>query len=212
MTYPLPRAVLLTLIAGLTGVYVALFKFPSFPNSLATIVWKLATVAVIIVAVRLFEGGAPKAADVGIKPVKPVFDAPRTRVAVPALVVLMTLSFAWTSIPGLRSLSASTSGSSYKAGSVGLGILLFELIVRYPITVVVEETFFRGFLQSRVSLAPPVTAGVLFALYHLNQWQTIPSLIPYGIALGVLRWWCGSIWVGAGMHYLGDALFLLSLA
>jgi membrane protease YdiL (CAAX protease family) len=82
----------------------------------------------------------------------------------------------------------------------------------YPITVVVEETFFRGFLQSRLSLAPPVTAGVLFALYHLNQWHTIPSLIPYGIALGVLRWWCGSIWVGAGMHYLGDALFLLSLA
>jgi membrane protease YdiL (CAAX protease family) len=212
MTYPLPRAVLLTVLAGVSGVYVAFFRFPSFPNSLATIAWKLATVAVMVVAVRRFEGRPVTRADAGITPVKPVFSAARTKVAVPALAVLMTLSFAWTSIPGLKSLSASTSGSSYEAGSVGLGILLFELIVRYPITVVVEETFFRGFLQSRLTLAPPVTAGVLFALYHLNQWQTIPSLIPYGIALGVLRWWCGSIWVGAGMHYLGDALFLLSLA
>jgi membrane protease YdiL (CAAX protease family) len=207
----LPRAVLLTLIAGVAGVYVALFSFPSFPSSLATIVWKLATVAVMVVAIRRFERHSPTTDDLGITPVKPVFRADRTGRALPALLLLGALSFAWSSIPGLKSLAASSSGDSFHAGSVTTAMLLFDLVLRYPVTVVVEESFFRGFLQPRLTWAPPVAVGVLFALYHLNQWQTIPSLLPYGIALGVLRWWCGSIWPGAALHYAGDAIFLLSL-
>ncbi|HYZ93341.1 MAG TPA: CPBP family intramembrane glutamic endopeptidase [Actinomycetota bacterium] len=124
---------------------------------------------------------------------------------------MVLLSFAWSSIPGLRSLDSSGSGSSYEAGTVTAAILAFELIVRYPVTVAVEEAFFRGFLLPRITVAAPVVTGVLFGLYHLQQWRTIPSIIPFGIALGLLRWWLGSIWPGAALHYVGNALFILAL-
>jgi membrane protease YdiL (CAAX protease family) len=210
-TYPIPRALVLTLVAGAAGLPVGIFRYPSFPASLAVIGWKVATVVVLFVAVRRFEGRRAGVREAGLVPSRPRPRADRARVAIPGIVALIALSFAWSSIPGLRSLESSGSGSSYEAGTVTAAILAFELIVRYPITVLTEEAFFRGFLLPRITVAAPVVTGVLFALYHLQQWQTIPSLIPFGIALGLLRWWLGSIWPGAAFHYAGNALFILSL-
>jgi membrane protease YdiL (CAAX protease family) len=48
---------------------------------------------------------------------------------------------------------------------------------------------------------------LLFAGYHLQQAETIPSLVPVGISLGLLRWWRGSVWTAALVHYLGNAAF-----
>ncbi len=198
----LPTALALTLIAGIFGLPTLLFEFPSFPISFAIIGWKIATVAVMLFAVRRWNGQLIPA------------EAPRhdrAPLALVAIVGLMALTFAWDSIPGLRELSGAGSGSSYEAGEVTTAILIFELVVRYPITVLAEEAFFRGYLQPRIAFAAPVVTGVLFALYHLQQYETIPSLIPFGIALGVLRWWLGTIWPGVVFHYAGNTMFILSL-
>ena len=56
-----------------------------------------------------------------------------------------------------------------------------------------------------------MVTGVLFAVYHLQQYETIPSLIPFGIALSLMRWWLGTIWPGVVFHYAGNAMFILSL-
>lgn len=88
-------------------------------------------------------------------------------------------------------------------------LIAFQLLLRIPLTVFTEEALFRGYLQPRIPVAAPVIAGLLFAAYHLNQWWTIPQLVPFSLALGVLRWWTGSVWPGAVMHYLGNAAFLL---
>ena len=179
-----------------------LFEFPSFPISLAIIGWKVATVAVMLLAFRRWNGE--------LIPTEPARHD-RAPVALVGIVALMALSFFWDAIPGLRELSGAGSGSSYEAGEVTTAILAFELLVRYPITVLSEEAFFRGYLQPRIAFAAPVVTGVLFALYHLQQYETIPSLIPFGIALSLMRWWLGNIWPGVVFHYAGNAIFILSL-
>jgi hypothetical protein len=198
-------------MAGTVGLPVGLFEFPSFPSSLAIIGWKALTVALLILAVVVIEKRRPTIRDAGLTPVRSRPIQGRARIAIPGVVAMVLLTALWSSIPGLRELAASGSGSSYDAGTVTGALLAFELIVRYPITVLSEEAFFRGFLQPRIAIAAPVVTGVLFGLYHLQQWQTIPSLIPYGIALGLLRWWLGSIWPGVALHYAGNALFIVSL-
>jgi membrane protease YdiL (CAAX protease family) len=210
-TYPVALALGLTLAAGLLGLPTDAFRFPSFPASLTSIGWKIGTIGVMVVAIRVFERRRPTAEDAGLVPVRAVALRDRARIALPGVIAMVLLSFAWSSIPGLRELASSGSPSSYDAGKLTAGIFAFELLVRYPIGVLAEESFFRGFLQPRIAVAAPVITGLLFGLYHLQQWQTIPSLIPFGIALGLLRWWLGNIWPGAAFHYLGNALFLLSL-
>ena len=198
----LPIALALTLLAGIFGLPTLLFEFPSFPFSLVGVGWKVATVAVMLLAFRKWNGE--------LIPSEPA-QRDRAPVALPAIAGLMALTFLWDSIPGLRDLSAAGSGSSYEAGEVTTAILVFELLVRYPVTVLAEEAFFRGYLQPRIAFAAPVVTGVLFALYHLQQFETIPSLVPFGIALGLLRWWLGTIWPGVVFHYAGNAIFILSL-
>ncbi|MEX2538559.1 MAG: CPBP family intramembrane glutamic endopeptidase [Actinomycetota bacterium] len=204
-------ATILTLLAGLLGLPTLIFDFPSIGLSLVEIGWKIATVTVMIVAIRKLEHGPLTAETVGLTPVAPKARNDRTAIALPAIIGLTLIAMFWAQIPGLKSLAAAGSASSYEAGTISGGLLLFELLGRYPMQVVAEEVFFRGYMQPRLTVAAPVLGGVLFALYHLQQWQTIPSLIPLGIALGLLRWWLGSIWPGVAFHYLGNAMFILSL-
>ena len=201
----------LTLLAGVFGLPTLLFDFPSFPFSLVSSGWKIATLAVMLVAIHSLERDRASSQTIGLTPVAPVVRGERTLVALPAIMGLTAVAMFWAQIPGLKSLDAAGSATSYEVGSISGGLLLFELLARYPIQVVVEELFFRGYMQSRLTWAPPVVGGVLFALYHLQQWETIPSLIPFGVALGLLRWWLGSIWPGVALHYAGNAMFILSL-
>lgn len=210
-TYPIGRAVVLSLAAGVPGLLTLLFDFPGFAFSLSTIAWKVLMVGVMVAALRRFEGRTVDTESAGIVPVRMRARRDRTLVALLGISAMLALTFTWDRIPGLRSLSAAGDPESYAPSAELTGALLaFELIVRYPIGVVVEESFFRGFLQPRLAVAAPVVSGILFAMFHLQQWETIPSLIPFGIALGLLRWWLGSIWPGVLFHYAGNALFILS--
>lgn len=93
--------------------------------------------------------------------------------------------------------------------TVGVTVVLFQIVLRIPLTTFVEETLFRGWVQDRHG---PMAAGVLFAAYHLSQWWTIPALIPFGIALSLLRVGTKSIWPGAALHGLGDVAYALQAA
>ena len=75
---------------------------------------------------------------------------------------------------------------------------------------VVEELFFRGFLQPRIGL---VGATVLFALAHLGYGE--PFML-FGITLlslsyGLLAKWRGSIYASIAAHAVFDAVQLLVL-
>jgi membrane protease YdiL (CAAX protease family) len=211
VTYPIPRAVALTLIAGVFGLITLPAEFPSVGSSLLSMAWKVGMLGVLVVAVRMFEHRRPNRADVGLVADAGDGDKRRAPVALVGSAAMLGLAMFWSQVPLLKELAPAGEGSSYDAGTVTTGLLVLELAVRYPIGVLSEEMFFRGFLQPRIAVAAPVVTGVLFAIYHLQQFETIPSLVPFGIALGLLRWWTGNIWTGAAVHYAGNAIFILSL-
>ena len=69
---------------------------------------------------------------------------------------------------------------------------------------VVEELFFRGFIQRRLLRRwPPALAigvtSVLFALVHLDPTCVVFAL-PLGVWLGVIAWRTGSIWPAVACH------------
>src|SRR5207244_114853 len=72
---------------------------------------------------------------------------------------------------------ASAYGEVHRAG---IGLILAEVLIRYPLNVFAEEAFFRGWLQPRLGESGPVLSAVLWGGYHLQQVSTIPSLVLFG--------------------------------
>src|SRR5581483_781925 len=85
-------------------------------------------------------------------------------------------------------------------------------VVLFAVTVpaVVEEAFFRGYLQRRLlrrlrpGVALPV-ATAAFAAFHLQPHHVL-SVVPIGLWLGYLAWRFGSIWPGVLAHGLYNAI------
>ena len=85
----------------------------------------------------------------------------------------------------------------------------FQLLVRNPFTVTVEEAYFQGFLYPRLGSWAPLKLAVLSGVYHLPQWWTIPTVVPWAAAIGIARELSGNPWPGIAIHYLGNATFVL---
>jgi len=176
---------------------------------LETVVWKLVTIGILVWGLRFFENRRPSLSVVGYRQLRswPSGEAQRrTRKAVAgiavAIVLYLPLSFLGTSAG-----NPSAYGSVHRAS---LALLLSQLLVCYPITVFAEETFFRGWLQPRLGPWGPIASALLWSSYHLEQWRTIPSLIPLGIILGVICWWTGNVRSSSVVHYLSNAVFFLT--
>lgn len=85
------------------------------------------------------------------------------------------------------------------------------IVLRIGISVsagVVEETFFRGFLQPRVGLG---LSTVLFVLAHASYEQPMMLLGVFllSVIYGLLVRWRQSIWAAIAAHALFDAVQLL---
>jgi membrane protease YdiL (CAAX protease family) len=174
----------------------------------AELVWKLATIAIMVWALRRYEGRRLDAATTGWASEDDGAPRPsRARVAIAGALLAGAVSAFIPNLVGLSSGSASAYGTVHKAG---VALILAELLVRYPLTVFAEEAFFRGWLQPRLGRGGPALSAVLWGLYHLQQVKTIPQLIPYGVALGLLRWWRGNVRASAAVHYLGNVVFFLT--
>ncbi len=86
------------------------------------------------------------------------------------------------------------------------------------VSPVMEEIFFRGFIQwlwslrfSRArSLPALVVPAAVFALFHMNPWQ-FPSLLLLGLWLAWLRVWSGSLLPGIVFHMAINLLAMLLL-
>jgi membrane protease YdiL (CAAX protease family) len=214
-SYPLGRILVLVAAVALLGLLTHLgaralgWKFPSFGYSAGIILWKGGTLATFAFALRRYEGRRIDGSAAGLRgDVRSDERRRRTGKAIIGLLAAGALMFAVSKIPGFTS---SGDASAYGTVTrVGPPLFVFELIVRYPITVLSEEAFFRGFLQPRLPWAPPVMSGLLFAAYHLQQAATIPSLIPFGIALGVIRWWTGNIRTTSLLHYAANVAFFVT--
>ena len=73
---------------------------------------------------------------------------------------------------------------------------------------VVEETFFRGFLQPRIGL---LASSLLFVLAHASYGQPfmLVGVTLLSVIFGLLVRWRQSIWAAIAAHVLFDAIQLL---
>ena len=213
--YPATRAIALTATAGLVGVCTTAtasalaWKFPSFGYLFETVVWKLVTIGILVWVLRFYESRRPSLSMVGFRqsPSWPAGEAHRrTRKAVAGIVVAVVL-YLPLSFLGTSAGNPSAYGPVHR---VSLALVLSQLLICYPLTVFAEESFFRGWLQPRLGPWGPISSALLWSGYHLEQWRTIPSLIPLGIILGVICWWTGNVRSSSVLHYLSNAIFFLT--
>ena len=122
---------------------------------------------------------------------------------------LALIDAGWRALPGpVWSVNSPDANRGAIPFALGPGLLVLQLIVRIPLTVFVEETLFRGWVLERHGAA---ISAVLFAGYHLSQWWTIGALIPFGLVLALLRTATRSMWPGAISHWIGNAMYAISL-
>ena len=181
------------------------YEFPSFGYLAGELVWKLATLGVLVWAVRRYDHQRLDARAAGIARGAP--DAPRStypaRLAIGVLVVAIVVN----SLYGSSASSTDSFGPTHKAGAL---LIVAQLLIRYPLTVLVEEAFFRGVLQPRLGPPGPVLAALLWGGYHLQQVPTIPSIVVFGIVLGFIRWRSGNVRATGLIHYVSNAVFFIT--
>lgn len=103
----------------------------------------------------------------------------------------------------MQQLLGSTNEVSFVMGLIIIGL----------ITGVAEELAFRRLLFSHMLSYTKqfwlslIGSSFVFAILHFNYLQFIP-LMTFGIALGLIYYYSGSIWLGAGLHALNNVINL----
>ena len=206
---PLGWAASMTVVAGSVGwltdraaVHLG-WRFPSAGYLAGEVVWKAATFAVLIWVIHRLGAMPISLESLGLRADPTV---PREPFPIVPAVLVGAIAVGLSITVGSSATSANSYGTTHH---VGVALALAELVVRYPLTVFVEETFFRGFMQPRLGPNGPVLSAVLWGLYHLQQASAIPSLVVFGLALGLLRWWTRTVRVTGLLHYVSDAAFFI---
>ncbi len=125
------------------------------------------------------------------------------------------LQVAWTA--GLLLLSGQMPVRAWRlspflSGEVFLAWTLW-LVVLAPLA---EEMLFRGDLFGRLArhLAPAATVAVataVFVLCHAERGLLQPvSVLPLGVALGLMRLWTGSLWPCIALHAASNGAVVLA--
>ncbi len=89
---------------------------------------------------------------------------------------------------------------------------ILRVVVLAPI---VEELIFRGVIFSGFQRIYPVFwailfSALLFALFHLNPWQLMPTFL-LGLMVGYIRWRTGSLLAAIFTHALHNGMIFLSV-
>ncbi|MEM9035706.1 MAG: type II CAAX endopeptidase family protein [Actinomycetota bacterium] len=97
-------------------------------------------------------------------------------------------------------------------GVLGIGALILLAAIGAPI---VEEVFHRGLLQPRLISRLAVPGGIavtalLFGASHLQLLQ-LPGLVLFGLAVGALAHWRGSLGSPIVAHVVFNSIALLTL-
>ncbi|HTP80507.1 MAG TPA: CPBP family intramembrane glutamic endopeptidase [Bacteroidota bacterium] len=93
--------------------------------------------------------------------------------------------------------------------------LLVVILIVAIVPAVVEETMFRGLIQSAFNRAlmpstAAVVTGIIFALFHLNPFELVP-LVGLGCYLGFLRYRSETLILPVVVHGLNNLLAILAV-
>ena len=206
---PIALAAAMTVAAGSVGWLTdraaihADWPFPSTGYLVGELVWKAWTFVVLAWILRR------RAETLGTRSLGLKSDPAQPRHRYPILLAVLVAAgaIALSTTIGSSATSARSFGPSHH---VGLALALAELLVRYPLTVFVEEAFFRGWMQPRLGPNGPVLSALLWGVYHLQQIKTIPSIVVLGLGLGLVRWWTRNVRLTGLVHFASNAAFFVS--
>jgi len=120
--------------------------------------------------------------------------------------ILAESVFSW--LPDWMFLEEQAQYLAYGKGML-LGVFVLQLFVTGVALPWVEELYFRGYLLPRLSRHggwAALLGGLLFALYHVWQWYSFPTLFLLGTALSAVVWWKRDIRLSIGLHVFANAL------
>jgi membrane protease YdiL (CAAX protease family) len=123
--------------------------------------------------------------------------------------VLAEHVFSW--LPDWMLLEEQTQYQAY-ARTPLLATFGLQLVLTGVILPWVEELYFRGYLLPRLSRYgrwTPLLGGLFFALYHVWQLFSFPTLFLLGTALAVVVWWKRDIRISIALHVFANALMRL---
>ncbi|MCO1659878.1 CPBP family intramembrane glutamic endopeptidase [Pseudonocardia humida] len=87
--------------------------------------------------------------------------------------------------------------------------LVLWLLATVVVGPLVEEAWFRGYLQPRIPAAPlpsAVIGSLLFAAYHLWQPYAVPTVSAFALPIALLVARRGATAVGAAVHVVANAI------
>jgi membrane protease YdiL (CAAX protease family) len=127
----------------------------------------------------------------------------------PLSTVLAESVFSW--LPDWMFLEEQTQYMAYAKGTLVVTFVL-QLVVTGVALPWVEELYFRGYLLPRLSRYgrwAPLLGGLFFALYHVWQLFSFPTLFLLGTALAAVVWWKRDLRISIGLHVFANTLMRL---
>ncbi|MGF3026876.1 CPBP family intramembrane glutamic endopeptidase [Methylobacterium aquaticum] len=122
---------------------------------------------------------------------------------------------AWTA--GLLVLTGQVPARAWRLSpSLTGGVFLAWTLWLVVLAPLAEEMLFRGdlFVRLRRVASPAVTVAVataVFVLCHAERGLLQPiSILPLGVALGVMRLWTGSLWPCLALHAASNGAVVLA--
>lgn len=92
---------------------------------------------------------------------------------------------------------------------------VFSLLLIACLPALAEELAFRGVLQRELIRGLGVIPGLLLTalLFALTHWQPVNliGLFFFGLILGLMRYWSGSIWYSITAHFVNNAVVFFSI-
>jgi membrane protease YdiL (CAAX protease family) len=89
-------------------------------------------------------------------------------------------------------------------------LLLVTVLLRWPISVLAQQTLFFGWLQPRLGDHGPRVAAMLYVAMHVANPFVLVVVTPLGFLFATLRRRTGSIRAGLVTHYILNVVFVLA--
>lgn len=207
-------------VASTTGVHPAVID-----ATVAPVVLNIFNLSAMAWALRRYEGRRLSLRAIGLKPLRwrkssdRFLDKYGPLIPIVALLAITAspartwlIDRVWNVLPGPEWSTNSTPATMNGHFPIALtgGLVAYQVLVRNPFTVGVEETYMQGYLFPRLGSHPVVKVSLLRAWYHMFQWWAVPSVVPYAFVFGILRGWAGNPYPSIALHYVVNAADWLS--
>jgi hypothetical protein len=167
------------------------WEFPSWGETAVEVAWMLGVCGIVAVGFRRSSGHTPEPGELGCQAPTAHLLGRRGRFVLGAACLVL---------------------AGVVLASLDTNVLLIAatFLVRWPLSVIAQQTLFFGWLQPRLGDKGSRTAALLYAGSHIAAPALMIGVLPLGFLFASLRARTGSIRAGLAAHYIGNLVFVLA--